>query len=134
MAGHWRALAEEVPREATGTTPLELDVTSDASVAAAKAQRLGERPPRGRCARYNNAGVYGPRDPQSALDMDFDAWREVSSRSMSSAPLRVAQAFPAKCRGLEDRARSRTISSFGWARSAATPPASIAYRSSKTGG
>ena len=52
--------------------PVALDVTSDTSVAALKAQ-LGARPID---VLINNAGVMGD-NPQSALEMNFDTFAQV---------------------------------------------------------
>lgn len=82
------ALAELAAEHPAALTPLELDVTSGASVTAARAALGG----RAIDVLLNNAGVYGPRDRQGAFDMDFDAWREVFEVNVY-APLRIAQAF-----------------------------------------
>ena len=64
----WGGALAELAAEHTGAlTPLELDVTSDASVAAAKAA-LGKTP---LDVLLNNAGVLGVRGEESALAMDF---------------------------------------------------------------
>lgn len=105
-------------------TPLALDVTLDRSVAAAKAA-LGARPVD---VLVNNAGIYGPRDRQSALDMDFEAWREVFEVNVY-APLRVAQAFLPNVEASTGR-KIVTISSQMGSLSR-NPSGSVAYRSSK---
>ena len=105
-------------------TPLELDVTSDRSIAAAK-QALDGRPID---VLVNNAGVYGPRDKQSALDMDFKAWREVFEVNVY-APLRVAQAFLPNVEAGSGRKIVTITSRMGSIGS--NPSGAIAYRSSK---
>lgn len=79
------SLAKKHPEH---VTQLMLDVSSAESVTAAKAS-LGKLPID---VLFNNAGLYGPRDRQSALDMDFAAWREVFEVNVY-APLRVSQTF-----------------------------------------
>ena len=118
------ALAEVASAQAGTLTPLELDVTSDQSVVAAK-QALGGQPID---VLVNNAGVYGPRDKQSALDMDFKAWREVFEVNVY-APLRVAQAFLPNVEAGSGRkivTISSRMGSIG-----GNPSGAIAYRSSK---
>jgi NAD(P)-dependent dehydrogenase (short-subunit alcohol dehydrogenase family) len=66
---------------------LALDVTSKDSVAAAANDM--KRPID---VLINNAGIFGPRDAQGALDMDFEAFAEVLSVN-TLGPLRVVQAF-----------------------------------------
>jgi NAD(P)-dependent dehydrogenase (short-subunit alcohol dehydrogenase family) len=119
------ALAEVAGGQAGTLTPLELDVTSDRSVAAAK-QALDGRPID---VLVNNAGVYGPRDKQSALDMDFKAWREVFEVNVY-APLRVAQAFLPNVEAGSGRKIVTISSRMGSIGS--NPSGAIAYRSSKT--
>lgn len=120
--GALAALAEKHPGL---VTPLALDVTSDASVAAAKAA-LGDRPVD---VLVNNAGIYGNRERQSALDMDFDAWREVFEVNVY-APLRVAQAFLPNVEASPTRKIATISSRMGSI--AGNPSNAIAYRSSKT--
>ncbi|MBA4222075.1 MAG: short-chain dehydrogenase [Methylobacterium sp.] len=118
------ALGEVAGGQAGTLTPLELDVTSDSSVAAAK-QALDGRPID---VLVNNAGVYGPRDRQSALDMDFKAWREVFEVNVY-APLRVAQAFLPNVEAGSGRKIVTISSRMGSIGS--NPSGAIAYRSSK---
>ncbi|WP_332697374.1 SDR family oxidoreductase [Bosea sp. (in: a-proteobacteria)] len=118
------ALAELAGSHVSALMPLELDVTSDASVAAAK-QALAGRP---LDVLINNAGLYGPRDRQSAFEMDFDAWREVFEVNVY-APLRVAQAFLPNLEAGSGR-KLATISSR-MASLGGNPSGAIAYRSSK---
>ena len=119
------ALAELAGVHVGQLTPLELDVTSDKSVAAAK-QAFDGRPID---VLVNNAGVYGPRDRQSALDMDFKAWREVFEVNVY-APLRVAQAFLPNVEAGSGRKIVTISSRMGSIGS--NPSGAIAYRSSKT--
>ncbi len=118
------ALAEVAGGQAGTLTPLELDVTSDSSVAAAK-QALDGRPID---VLVNNAGVYGPRDRQAALGMDFKAWREVFEVNVY-APLRVAQAFLPNVEAGSGRKIVTISSRMGSIGS--NPSGAIAYRSSK---
>jgi NAD(P)-dependent dehydrogenase (short-subunit alcohol dehydrogenase family) len=118
------ALAELAGVHVGQLTPLELDVTSDKSVAAAK-QAFDGRPID---VLVNNAGVYGPRDRQSALDMDFKAWREVFEVNVY-APLRVAQAFLPNVEAGSGRKIVTISSRMGSIGS--NPSGAIAYRSSK---
>lgn len=118
------ALAELGGGQGGTLTPLELDVTSDKSVAAAK-QALDGRPID---VLVNNAGVYGPRDRQSALDMDFDAWRQVFEVNVY-APLRVAQAFLPNVEAGTGRKIVTITSQMGSL--GRNPSGSVAYRSSK---
>jgi NAD(P)-dependent dehydrogenase (short-subunit alcohol dehydrogenase family) len=119
------ALAEIAAAHVGAVTPLELDVTSDASVAAAKAA-LGGRPID---VLLNNAGVYGTRERQSASDMDFDGWREVFEVNVY-APLRIAQAFLPNVEASTGRKIATISSRMGSIGS--NPSGNIAYRSSKT--
>lgn len=119
------ALAEVASGQAGTLTPLELDVTSDRSVAAAK-QALDGKPID---VLVNNAGVYGPRDKQSALDMDFKAWREIFEVNVY-APLRVAQAFLPNVEAGSGRKIVTISSRMGSIGS--NPSGAVAYRSSKT--
>ncbi|SFC98160.1 Short-chain dehydrogenase [Bosea sp. CRIB-10] len=118
------AMAELAGVHVGQLTPLELDVTSDRSVAAAK-QAFDGRPID---VLVNNAGVYGPRDRQSALDMDFKAWREVFEVNVY-APLRVAQAFLPNVEAGSGRKIVTISSRMGSIGS--NPSGAIAYRSSK---
>lgn len=118
------ALAEVAGGQAGTLTPLELDVTSDSSVSAAK-QALDGRPID---VLVNNAGVYGPRDRQTALDMDFKAWREVFEVNVY-APLRVSQAFLPNVEAGSGRKIVTISSRMGSIGS--NPSGAIAYRSSK---
>lgn len=118
------ALAELAGVHVGQLTPLELDVTSDKSVAAAK-QAFDGRPID---VLVNNAGVYGPRDRQTALDMDFKAWREVFEVNVY-APLRVAQAFLPNVEAGSGRKIVTISSRMGSIGS--NPSGAIAYRSSK---
>lgn len=105
-------------------TPLALDVTSDASVAAAREALAG----RAIDVLLNNAGVYGPRDRQSGLDVDFDAWREVFEVNVY-APLRVAQAFLPNVESGKGRKIATITSRMGSI--AGNPGNAVIYRSSK---
>jgi len=118
------ALAELAGEHGSKLTPLELDVTSDASVAAAK-QALAGRP---LDVLVNNAGIYGPRGRQSALDMDFDGWREVFEVNVY-APLRIAQAFLPNIEAGTGRKLATISSRMGSI--GGNPSGAIAYRSSK---
>jgi len=118
------ALAELAGVHVGQLTPLELDVTSDRSVAAAK-QAFDGRPID---VLVNNAGVYGPRDRQTALDMDFKAWREVFEVNVY-APLRVVQAFLPNVEAGSGRKIVTISSRMGSIGS--NPSGAIAYRSSK---
>lgn len=120
--GALKALAEKHPGF---VTPLAIDVTSDKSVATAKAALGG----RAIDVLVNNAGIYGPRDRQSALDMDFDAWREVFEVNVY-APLRVAQAFLPNVEA--SKARKIVTISSQMGSLGRNPSGSIAYRSSKS--
>lgn len=118
------ALAELAAEHVAALTLVELDVTSDASVAAAKTSLEG----RPIDVLLNNAGVYGPRDRQSAFQMDFDAWREVFEVNVY-APLRVAQAFLPNVEAGGSRKIATISSRMGSIGS--NPSGNIAYRSSK---
>jgi len=118
------ALGELAAEYVAALTLLELDVTSDESVAVAKAGLEG----RPLDVLLNNAGVYGPRDRQSAFDMDFDAWREVFEVNVY-APLRVAQAFLPNVEAGSGRKIATISSRMGSIGS--NPSGNIAYRSSK---
>lgn len=119
-----KALVEFAARYPGQLTPLELDVTSDASVAAAKDALAG----RAIDVLLNNAGVYGPRDRQSGLDLDFDAWREVFDVNVY-APLRVAQAFLPNVEAGKGRKIATISSRMGSI--GANPGNALIYRSSK---
>lgn len=119
-----KALVEFAARYPSQLTPLELDVTSDASVAAAKDALAG----RAIDVLLNNAGVYGPRDRQSGLDLDFDAWREVFDVNVY-APLRVAQAFLPNVEAGKGRKIATISSRMGSI--GANPGNALIYRSSK---
>ena len=99
-------------------------MTSDESVAAASAALAGKPID----VLLNNAGVYGPRDRQSAFEMDFDAWREVFEVNVY-APLRVAQAFLPNVEAGAGRKIATISSRMGSIGS--NPAGNIAYRSSK---
>lgn len=114
-------LAEAHPES---LTPVELDVTSDDSVAAAR-QALEGRP---LDVLVNNAGAYGPRDRQSAAAMDFEAWRHVFEVNVYG-PLRVAQAFLPNLEAGSGRKIATISSRMGSIGS--NPSGAIAYRSSK---
>ena len=118
------ALAELAGVHVGQLTPLELDVTSDESGAAAK-RALAGRP---LDVLVNNAGIYGPRDRHSAFDMDFDAWREVFEVNVY-APLRVAQAFLPNLEAGSGRKIATISSRMGSL--GGKPSGAIAYRSSK---
>ena len=118
------ALAELAAEHVAALTLVELDVTSDESVAAAKAGLEGQPID----VLLNNAGVYGPRDRQSAFEMDFDAWREVFEVNVY-APLRIAQAFLPNIEAGAGRKIATISSRMGSIGS--NPANNIAYRSSK---
>jgi NAD(P)-dependent dehydrogenase (short-subunit alcohol dehydrogenase family) len=119
------ALAELAAEHTAALTPIELDVTSDESVAAAKAA-LGER---SIDVLVNNAGVLGARGEATALAMDFDLWREVFEVNVY-APLRVAQAFLANVEAGQGRKIATISSRMGSI--GGNPSGSLIYRSSKT--
>jgi NAD(P)-dependent dehydrogenase (short-subunit alcohol dehydrogenase family) len=118
------ALAEIAAAHVGAVTPLELDVTSDASVAAAKIALAG----RPIDVLLNNAGIYGSRERQSAFDMDFDGWREVFEVNVY-APLRIAQAFLPNVEASTGRKIATISSRMGSI--GGNPSGNIAYRSSK---
>lgn len=118
------ALAELAGAHVGQLTPLALDVTSDGSIAAAK-QALAGRPVD---VLVNNAAIFGPRGRQSALDMDFGAWREVFEVNVY-APLRVAQAFLPNVEAGSGRKIVTISSRMGSIGS--NPSGALAYRSSK---
>ncbi|WP_353186289.1 SDR family oxidoreductase [Bosea sp. (in: a-proteobacteria)] len=119
-----KALAELAAAHPGQLTPLALDVTSDESVAAARTALAG----RAVDVLLNNAGVYGPRDRQSGLDVDFDAWREVFEVNVY-APIRVAQAFLPNVEAGQARKIATISSRMGSL--AANPGNALIYRSSK---
>lgn len=118
------ALGELAAAQPGAVTALELDVTSDASVAAAKEALAG----RAIDVLLNNAGLYGPRDRQSGLDVDFDAWREVFEVNVY-APIRVAQAFLPNVEAGQGRKIATISSRMGSI--GANPGNALIYRSSK---
>ena len=118
------ALAELASEHVGQLTPLELDVTDDASVAAAKTTLAGQPID----VLVNNAGVYGPRDRQTALDTDYDAWREVFEVNVY-APLRIAQAFLPNVEAGTGRKIATISSRMGSIGS--NPSGNVIYRSSK---
>jgi NAD(P)-dependent dehydrogenase (short-subunit alcohol dehydrogenase family) len=101
----------------------QLDVTNIDSVSALAA-KLDSR---SIDVLLNNAGVMGG-DRQSALDMDYQAWRETFEVN-TMGPLRMVQLFLPNLR-LSDRPRVLTISSQMGALSRKRG-GSYAYRSSK---
>ena len=118
------ALGELAAAHPAQLVQIELDVTSDDSVAAAKAA-LDGRP---LDVLVNNAGLYGPRDRQTALDMDFDGWREVFEVNVY-APLRIAQAFLPNVEAGSGRKIATISSRMGSI--GGNPSGAVAYRSSK---
>ncbi len=119
------ALAEIGAEHVAALTLLELDVTDAASVAAAQSALAGQAID----VLVNNAGLYGPRDRQSGLDVDFEAWREVFEVNVY-APVRVAQAFLPNLEAGSGRKIATISSRMGSL--AANPSGSLIYRSSKT--
>lgn len=119
------ALAEFAGDHGAALTLVELDVTSDKSVAAAKATLAGKPID----VLLNNAGLYGPRDRQSGLDVDFEAWRAVFEVNVY-APIRVAQAFLPNVEAGTGRKIATITSRMGSL--AANPSGSLIYRSSKS--
>jgi NAD(P)-dependent dehydrogenase (short-subunit alcohol dehydrogenase family) len=118
------ALAELASEHMSSLTLLELDVTSDDSVAAAR-EALAGRP---LDVLVNNAGIHGPRGIESALAMDFEAWRAVSEVNVYG-PLRVAQAFLPNIEAGAGRKIATITSRMGSI--GLNPSGSLAYRSSK---
>jgi NAD(P)-dependent dehydrogenase (short-subunit alcohol dehydrogenase family) len=118
------ALGELAAAHPAALLPLELDVTSDESVAAAKTA-LDGRPID---VLVNNAGIHGPRGTESALTMDFDVWREVFEVNVYG-PLRVSQAFLANVEAGQGRKIATITSRMGSI--GLNPSGSLAYRSSK---
>ncbi|MGO4173376.1 SDR family oxidoreductase [Bosea sp. TAF32] len=119
------ALGELAAAHPGALTLVELDVTSDASVAAAKEALAG----RAIDVLLNNAGLYGPRDRQAGLDVDFDAWREVFEVNVY-APVRVAQAFLPNIEAGQGRKIATISSRMGSI--GANPGNALIYRSSKS--
>lgn len=121
----WGGALAELAAEHVGTiTPLELDVTSDESVAAAKVALDGRLID----VLVNNAGIHGPRGADSALTMDFDAWREVFEVNVYG-PLRVAQGFLPNLEAGAGRKIATITSRMGSI--GMNPSGSLPYRSSK---
>jgi NAD(P)-dependent dehydrogenase (short-subunit alcohol dehydrogenase family) len=121
----WGGALSELASEQVGQlTPLELDVADPASVAAAKATLAGQAID----VLVNNAGLYGPRDRQTALDTDYDAWREVFEVNVY-APLRIAQAFLPNVEAGAGRKVATISSRMGSIGS--NPSGHVIYRSSK---
>ncbi len=118
------ALGELAAAHPAALLPLELDVTSDESVAAAKGA-LDGRPID---VLVNNAGIHGPRGTESALAMDFDVWREVFEVNVYG-PLRVSQALLANVEASSGRKIATITSRMGSI--GLNPSGSLAYRSSK---
>ena len=118
------ALGELAAEHGERLTLVELDVTSQTSVAAARAV-LAER---AIDVLVNNAGIYGPRDRQGPLDADFDAWREVFEVNVY-APLRVARAFLPNVEASAGRKVVTISSRMGSIGSG--PVGKVIYRSSK---
>jgi NAD(P)-dependent dehydrogenase (short-subunit alcohol dehydrogenase family) len=103
-------------------TVIALDVRSDDSVRAAAASVSQPVD-----VLVNNAGIYGPRSGQEALDMDFGAFAEVLDVN-TLGPLRVAQAFLPHV----ERAKGRIVTITSQMGSlAGTHAGSLAYRASK---
>lgn len=118
------ALAELATAHVAALTLLELDVTSDDSVAAASAALAG----RPIDVLVNNAGIHGPRGAESALKMDFDGWREVFEVNVYG-PLRVAQALLPNVEAGAGRKIATITSRMGSI--GLNPSGSLPYRSSK---
>lgn len=118
------ALAELASEHMGSLTLLELDVTSDDSVAAAREVLAG----RSLDVLVNNAGIHGPRGTDSALAMDFEAWRAVFEVNVYG-PLRVAQAFLPNIEAGAGRKIATITSRMGSI--GLNPSGSLAYRSSK---
>ncbi|MDP3406866.1 SDR family oxidoreductase [Bosea sp. (in: a-proteobacteria)] len=118
------ALAELSAAHPAALVPLELDVTSDESVAAAKTA-LDGRPID---VLVNNAGIHGPRGGDSALAMDFDVWREVFEVNVYG-PLRVAQGLLPNLEAGQGRKIATITSRMGSI--GLNPSGSLPYRSSK---
>ncbi|AMJ60802.1 SDR family oxidoreductase [Bosea sp. PAMC 26642] len=117
-------LAELAAEHPAALIPLELDVTSDESVAAAKAALAGKPID----VLLNNAGVLGVRGDETALAMDFAMWREVFEVNVY-APLRVAQAFLPNVEAGSGRKIATITSRMGSI--GLNPSGSLPYRSSK---
>lgn len=118
------ALGELAAAHPAALLPLELDVTSDESVAAAKGALDGQPID----VLVNNAGIHGPRGTESALAMDFDVWREVFEVNVYG-PLRVSQALLANVEASSGRKIATITSRMGSI--GLNPSGSLAYRSSK---
>jgi NAD(P)-dependent dehydrogenase (short-subunit alcohol dehydrogenase family) len=119
------ALAELAAEHVAALTLVELDVTSDESVAAAKAALEG----RPIDVLINNAGIHGSRGADSALTMDFDGWRAVFEVNVYG-PLRVAQGFLPNVEAGQGRKIATITSRMGSI--GLNPSGSLPYRSSKT--
>ncbi len=105
-------------------TPLAMDVTDDASVAAA-AGSLGDT---AIDVLINNAGIFGPRGVQ--LDnIDYAAWADVLAVN-GMAPVRVAHAFADNI-AAAPRGRLVTVSSQMGSIGGNTGGGEYIYRSSK---
>lgn len=116
------ALAGQKDRHGDRLTIVPLDVTSKASVEAAV--RTVTVPVD---VLINNAGIYGPRAGQDALDMDFEAFAEVLAVN-TLGPLRVAQAFLPRLEAAGGKVITIT-SRMGSL--AGTNDGAVAYRASK---
>jgi NAD(P)-dependent dehydrogenase (short-subunit alcohol dehydrogenase family) len=116
------ALAAQKDRHGDRLTLLELDVTSAASVKAAASAITGPID-----MLVNNAGIFGPREGQEALDMDFEAFAEVLAVN-TLGPLRVSQAFLPHVTGA--KGKIITITSRMGSLAGASDGA-VAYRASK---
>lgn len=103
-----------------------MDVTSDASVAAA-AERFRGQPID---VLINNAGSYGPKQ-QGAFDVDLDGFLATLAVN-TVAPFRVLRAFRANLTAAAPSAKVVTISSSMGAFSG-TGTGTLAYRASKAG-
>lgn len=118
------ALGELAGEHPAALLPLELDVTFDASVAAAKTA-LDGRPID---VLVNNAGIHGARGAERALAMDFDEWRAVFEVNVYG-PLRVAQGILPNIEAGQGRKIVTITSRMGSI--GLNPSGSLAYRSSK---
>lgn len=105
-------------------TILAMDVTSDASVAAAAAAVTG-RPVD---VLVNNAGVYGPK-AQGGLDVDLDGFLETLAVN-TVAPFRVLRAFAPNLAAAGRGAKCVTISSTMGSLAGGSTGV-VAYRASK---
>lgn len=103
QADAWRVLATcrepqaAAELKALGLDPLELEVTSSASIAALKA-RLGDEPID---ILFNNAGIYGPRGLELA-ELSKEVWLEVLAVN-TIAPTLLTQAFAANVASSQDK-------------------------------